>query len=113
MAFAFMTGLLQLEKAEQFVYGNAVMRSDVLENAGESARLDWRMARNYLVVLPALLRRYANMRAFLSRYFVAEEVERLCQLAAVDVAGQFHAAITSSCTKCKRMSLGASAAFSK
>jgi hypothetical protein len=53
------------------------------------------------------------MRALLSRYFVAEDVERLCQLRAVDVARQFHAAMTSSYTKCKRMSLGASAGFSK
>src|SRR5262245_64750673 len=58
------------------------------------------------VVLAALVRRQAHVTSCLPSHSVAEDLEGPCQLSAGDVPGELQAEISSSRTKCRRMTFG-------
>ena len=90
-----------------------MVRGDALEDAGERADFDRMVIRNRLVMFAVSLGGHAHMRAALPIQDVAEHAQRLDQLRSGHVTRQLHRAKTSSRTKWRRMTFGASIVSSK
>ena len=69
-------GLMQVESAEQFLDTDAVMPGDAFENARQCPGPDRIVHRDHLMVLAALLRGDADMRAALADLPVAQPAQR-------------------------------------
>jgi len=83
------------------------MLGNVAHDASEGADTQSLMARDGDVVLPSLMRRQAQVASGLAGDSVAAGLQGLGEGVAREVTGESHAVMTSSFTKCSRMTCGA------
>jgi len=108
-----LSGQSQIKLLEKFLYRNAVMPGNALQNAGQSLGPDRIVQWNHFMMLSALLRRDTHMRATLAHWLVTHPAKRCQQNSTADIAWNFHATRTSSRTKCRRIRFGRSMVSSK
>ena len=98
---------------DQLLDGEAVVRGDALEDTGDRADFDRMVIWNRLVMFAVALGGHADMRTALPIHCLAKQAQRLDQIRPGHVARQLHRAKTSSRTKWRRMTFGASIVSSK
>ncbi len=82
------------------------MQSNTFQNACQRTDLDWIVMGNDFVIFSIPLRSDTNVRAGLTRGFIAQYAQCLYEAGTVDVPGQSHWMRTSSRTKWRRMIFG-------
>lgn len=102
-----MKSLLAEEFSDEVFAGDAEMHGHLREDGGQCADAQRSVIRNGDVVLAALGRGQAEMAPCLSRHLIIELGKGLDQIRPGEIAGQPHAAMVSSLTKCSRMIFGA------
>jgi len=94
------------QSAQQLIAIDLQMRGDVVEDSGKRPYFERIMGRNRHVMLRRHIDRQTDVAAGLARDSVSDPRKRLRELGSREIARQLHAAITSSRTKCRRISFG-------